>query len=76
MTGAAVDTGDDMPARPGARARLVGEHCGWAYCTKWGSQLVEQATERDKAERMWVCLTHVLHAEVRGWTVVRQIGGA
>lgn len=47
-----------------------GGRCAWAYCTKWGSLLVEQPHGHRGRERMWVCLTHVVHAEVRGWVMV------
>jgi hypothetical protein len=48
-----------------------GGRCAWPYCVKWGSLLVEQHDGRGGRERIWVCLTHVVHAEVRGWVRVR-----
>ena len=48
-----------------------GARCAWSYCTMWGSLLVEQPDGPAGSERMWVCLTHVVHANVRGWLTVR-----
>jgi hypothetical protein len=48
-----------------------GARCAWSYCVKWGSLMVERPDGTGGAERMWVCLTHAVHAEVRGWVTVR-----
>jgi hypothetical protein len=47
--------------------RSAGAPCGWAYCSKWAALVVERVDERGDVERMWVCLTHEVHAHVRGW---------
>ncbi len=53
-----------------------GDYCGWAYCAKWGSIVVEHMDESADTERMWVCLTHQAHAHVRGWVTVWPEGAA
>lgn len=65
MPGLAPATGDRM-------SRSAGAPCGWAYCSKWAALVVERVDERGDVERMWVCLTHEVHAHVRGWVTVHQ----
>lgn len=45
-----------------------GGPCGWAYCTKWGSLMVEPPPGLD-LEPILVCLTHLVHARMKGYEV-------
>jgi hypothetical protein len=56
------------------RSRSTGGRCEWVYCTKWGPLLVQRTGDRDDVDQMWVCLTHVVHAQVRGWAIVPSGG--
>lgn len=54
-----------IPERPAG-----GAPCNWVYCSKWAAIVVELGHEGRDVERIWVCLTHLAHARLRGWRQV------
>jgi hypothetical protein len=55
--------------------RPSGGPCAWPYCPKWGAVRVGRPVEVGTPEPVWVCVTHEVHAIVRGWRTVGRDDG-